>query len=748
MNPVVTLGTTEMTSTNGFAVQSLGISARIAGRATASVSCIADSSVVAPSSFAIGTPVTIGGLFSNQPANDAIEVLSSDAGDTTQHILIVGYNASGSLIYQSIALNGTTPVTSSASNWQTVLTCELDATCSGTVTVREASGNQTIVTISPGVMYVSDRLFSGFLQNVRVRKAIETAASTRMAYELDFVDVAAVFDRRVCCQDYADTTIQAILNDLFSDILTAEGFVMSWGGVSQILIGSTDVENLNGMYRPVSEILDDLARLAGCAWWVDPYRCLHMADAGDSQPATPFALSESAPVRNLSHETTRGDYRNREYFVYDQVWDTTYTVHRSGDGKTNTFPLCPNVYHIADHAVTVDSITRVVRADKDKDILVTSVAGAQFGNVPCSAADKLEAEADDPNDDREVTVIYITDTGVPFIETKTLPCGSPNIVQFTYTNMQRLCAVKLGNGSPGVGTSVEVRGTVGSPVTSYVTIDGSNDQTAGVQLTEDTETYYVKPTIRVTNDPTHATTRWCIISYTNTAGTTDQYQAVSLGSGVLTGTFDTVAKTVEEVYVGDFYNAEQVSLYCEAEYQYSVNGTSVRQSANGAVPGDGVPVDITYTPMWKSVYVETDGGEQTHTEMAALEGSGTGYYDHATVEQEPIPQSEATARAAALGDKYGDFPRKVSFETNADWFFPGSRLTVNLASNFGVDGDVYIVSEVDIRQELDTVVDEYRCTYGVTAVYGEDYSAFDRLEVYRRMKQKGRVWVPENNINT
>jgi len=711
---------------------------------------MAASGTVAPATFAIGTPVSIGGIFTNQPANDSLEVISSDAGDTTQHILIVGIDNSDAVQYESIALNGTSAVTSSDADWKTVQTCELDGACAGTVTVREASGNATIITLAPGVTYVADTLFAGFLENVKRRKTVESATPTNMSYDLDFVDVGQVLDRRVCLQDYADTTIAAILTDLFTDILTAEGFVSSWGGVSQVLAGDTNIENLNSAYKPVSDVLDELAQVAGCTWWMDPYRCLHMAASTDEQPSAPFALSESVPVRNLSLETAKGEYRNREYYVYDQIWSTTKTVHRRGDGKTGTFFVSPNIYSVAMDKVTVDSITRVVKPDSQKDIFVASQAGGQFGNAEWDAVahDRLEAEADDPNDNRDVTVIYFSDSNTVVVETKALPTGTPNTVQFDNTNMKALCGVKLTNGDPGVGTEVVIRGTVGSPTITYVTITGSGTQSAGVKATGDTETYYVKPQISVTNDPTHADVRLCIISYTNEAGTPGQYQAVSLNTGVLTGTFGTVAKSVEEMYVGDFTASETVSLYCEAEYQYAVNSNSVRQSANGTVPADGYEVIIEYTPMWKSSVTEIDGGAISHSDMATLEGSGTGYYDHATIEKEPVLAAEAAIRAAALGDKYGDFPKQVYFETDTDWFFPGEKLTVNLADNFGEDGTTFVVTEVNMQERPDTQVEGYRFIYGIKAVYGEDFSAFDRIEIYRRLKQKARVWVPVNNITS
>ena len=723
------------------------IEMRIAGRSTAFCQIMADSTVVAPSTFALGTQCNIQN-FCNQPGNDGLHLVSSSTGDTTQTALIVGTDQADALQYESVVLNGTTPVNTTNTDWKLIHTVTLSEACAGVVTVQEASGDETIVTIPVGTTYVSDRLFSGFLESITLRKVVENDTSTYMLYDCSFVDVAQVLERRVCLEDYADTTVGAIISDLLTSILASEGFVASWGGTSQILPSATAVDDIKSAYKPVSEVLDELAKIAGCAWWVDPYRCLHMGNVGDSLLATPFPLSESVPARNISVEKTKGEYRNREYYLYDQVWITTKTVERLGDGKTNAFLVSPNIYSIASGAVTVNSVARVVKTEAEKNILVTSSSGGQFGNVYGGASDKLEAEADDPNDNRDVTVIYVSDTDSVVVETKSLPTGSPNKVQFTYTNMKALCAVKINGGDPGVGTVVTIQGTVGSPVTTYVEIYGSGDQTAGVTATGDTTTYYVRPQIAVTNDPTHEHTRWCIISYTNTSGVPDRYQATSLAAGVLTGAFDTVAKSVEELYVGDFTLFETVSLYCEAEYQYTVNDNAIRVSSYGTAPSDGASIAIEYTPMWKASYTEIDGGTVTHSDIASLEGIGTGYYDHVTTEKEAILATEAEARAAALGDKFGDFPRKVYFETDTDWFFPGQKLTVNLASNFAEDGTEYVVTEVSMRERSETQADGYQFQYGVTAMYGEDYSAFDKMEVYRRLKQKARVWVPADNLNS
>lgn len=94
--------------------------------------------------------------FTNQPAGDGVEVLSSSASDT-QVCTVWGTDTSGTLRYEQITLNGTTAVSSTRVNWQdivSVILAEYDGSsvtpAVGTVTVREASGNAAITTITAG----------------------------------------------------------------------------------------------------------------------------------------------------------------------------------------------------------------------------------------------------------------------------------------------------------------------------------------------------------------------------------------------------------------------------------------------------------------------------------------------------------------------------------------------------------------------------------------------------------------------
>ena len=106
---------------------------------------------------ATGTAATLTGatadVHGNQPANDGLEIVSDAAGDTTQTITIVGTTtATDTVVVETITLNGTTPVNTTKLDWGFILASWVASgtlTAASTVTIREASGNATVTTLTP-----------------------------------------------------------------------------------------------------------------------------------------------------------------------------------------------------------------------------------------------------------------------------------------------------------------------------------------------------------------------------------------------------------------------------------------------------------------------------------------------------------------------------------------------------------------------------------------------------------------------
>lgn len=91
--------------------------------------------------------------FGNQPTNDGVEIVSSNAGDTTQTATVIGTTTGvDTVVVETVALNGTTPVSTVKVDWGLILAVKLSASCAGTITFREASADATITTILTTVL--------------------------------------------------------------------------------------------------------------------------------------------------------------------------------------------------------------------------------------------------------------------------------------------------------------------------------------------------------------------------------------------------------------------------------------------------------------------------------------------------------------------------------------------------------------------------------------------------------------------
>ncbi len=98
----------------------------------------------------------VGAAFTNQPANDGLEMVSSEAADITQSVTIYGTTqGTDTVVAETLALDGTdgtTQVATVKTDWGFILGVVVDAAPTGTITIREASGNQTVTTLTPTVL--------------------------------------------------------------------------------------------------------------------------------------------------------------------------------------------------------------------------------------------------------------------------------------------------------------------------------------------------------------------------------------------------------------------------------------------------------------------------------------------------------------------------------------------------------------------------------------------------------------------
>lgn len=168
----------------------------------------------------------LGGGFTNQPSNDGVEVLSDDATDVNQTIVIYGTTTgTTTVVKEEVSLNGTTFVPTVKTDWGNILGVEIAGNtpvAAGTVTVREASGDATITTISAGS---------------RLAGIYEVLLADRIGYNAipDLViDAANTDDVGLVCTDSAGAEL---LQAVTATGTTLVSFPSAARTVSKILLG-------------------------------------------------------------------------------------------------------------------------------------------------------------------------------------------------------------------------------------------------------------------------------------------------------------------------------------------------------------------------------------------------------------------------------------------------------------------------------------------------------------------------------
>jgi len=84
-------------------------------------------------------------------ATQAVELVSDDAGDTTQTVTLYGLDTSNAAQWETLSVNGLSVVTGNKT-WNEIHGAIIDGAPAGTVTVRNLSGGTTILTLTAGAM--------------------------------------------------------------------------------------------------------------------------------------------------------------------------------------------------------------------------------------------------------------------------------------------------------------------------------------------------------------------------------------------------------------------------------------------------------------------------------------------------------------------------------------------------------------------------------------------------------------------
>ena len=171
-------------------------------------------------------------------------------------------------------------------------------------------------------------LFHGTIDDLDFTKT-RTGGQRRFACEL--VDWNQLTDRRLVPKEYLEQSSGAIVNDLITNFLAADGIVPS----SFVDVGPL-VTKFVANYLTVRQVLDDLAELIGYGWNIDYDKRVHWFPMETN--VAPFTLDGATLLHAQLHKhTSREQYRNAQFVRAGKDLTSAQAEAFRGDGSTRTW---------------------------------------------------------------------------------------------------------------------------------------------------------------------------------------------------------------------------------------------------------------------------------------------------------------------------------------------------------------------------------------------------------------------------
>lgn len=185
-----------------------------------------------------------GGNFGNQPSNDGVEVISSDAGDTQSCTIYGTTQGADTVVKETVTLNGTTQVATTKTDWGVILGVELGSAAVGTVTIREASANATITTITAGNSSAGVESVTAANQRLGLNVAPTAVAGGASTKQIGLVGTAADGTEQLDSQALNGTTA-VTMNSAFRTVTKVLDGDVATGTATTISVGAQDSDTLS-----------------------------------------------------------------------------------------------------------------------------------------------------------------------------------------------------------------------------------------------------------------------------------------------------------------------------------------------------------------------------------------------------------------------------------------------------------------------------------------------------------------------
>lgn len=192
-------------------------------------------------------------------------------------------------------------------------------------------------------------IFGGTVNEIDEYKPLGTDALDEAIQLVDYHELA---DRRVVAETYESQTAAAIVNDIITNYLAAEGI-----SAGTVQTGPT-ITRVVYPYLPASQCLDELSKLTGFQWRINDDKTLDFFERATFTGTDITAASSIWDVRVRRH---REGYRNRQYVRAGQGITDTQTDEKPApkpDGVTRTFTMRYDVAKVP--TITVDSGAQTV----------------------------------------------------------------------------------------------------------------------------------------------------------------------------------------------------------------------------------------------------------------------------------------------------------------------------------------------------------------------------------------------------
>ena len=172
-------------------------------------------------------------------------------------------------------------------------------------------------------------LFHGTIENVEFTRL---RASGQRRFACDLVDWNQLADRRQVAKEYLNLASGAIVNDLITNYLAAEGVV-----ASSFVDNGPLVTKFVANYLDVRQVLDDLAELIGYGWYIDYDKRLHWFPMETN--VAPFTLDGTTVLRASlpASRSSRSQYRNVQYVRAGKDLTDVLVETFKGDGESRTW---------------------------------------------------------------------------------------------------------------------------------------------------------------------------------------------------------------------------------------------------------------------------------------------------------------------------------------------------------------------------------------------------------------------------